>query len=71
MNLSEKYESVVHQVIRDLSLEKSKVSTPDNILTKLKSLNVSDAVQHNLFNGQLVPEEEETICSWGRNTLYR
>ena len=44
MNVSEKYESVVRQVIRDSFLEKSKVPTLDNILTKIKSLNVSDTV---------------------------
>ena len=62
MNFLEKYENVVRQVSRDLFLEKSKVPTLDNILTKLKGLNVSEVVQHNLFGDQLVPEEEGTIC---------
>ena len=71
MGVSEKYESVVRQVIRDLFLEKKKVPSLDNILTKLRSLNVSDVVHHNLFDDQVVPAEEETIWPWGRTTLYR
>ena len=71
MNVPGKYESVVRQVIRDLFLEKKKVPTLDNILAKLKSLNASDVVQHNLFDDQLVPREEELIWPWGRTTLYR
>ena len=50
MNVPEKCESVVHQVIRDLFLEEKKVPTLGNILTKLKRLNSSEAVQHNLFD---------------------
>ena len=71
LNVPEKYESVVLQVIRDLFLEKKKVPTLDNILTKLKSLNVSDVVRHNLFDDQLVLREEELIWPWSRTTLYR
>ena len=59
MSVSEKYESVVvRRVIRDLFLEKKKVPTLDNILTKLKSLNVSDVVHHNLFDDQFVPAKK-------------
>ena len=58
-------------VIRDLLAEKNKVPTLGYILTKLKSLNVSDVVQHNLFDDQLVTEEQQTIWVWGRTTLYR
>ena len=70
-NVPENYESAVCQVIRDLFLEKKKVPTLDNILTKLNSLNASDVVQHNLFNDQLAPLEEELIWPWGRSTPYR
>ena len=50
VNVPEKCESVLRQVIRDLFLEEKKVPTLDNILTKLKRLNSSEAVQHNLFD---------------------
>ena len=59
MNVPKKYDSVDRQVVRDLLLEKKKVRTLDNILTKIKSLNVSDPVQRNLVDNQIVPGEEE------------
>ena len=58
-------------VIRDLFAEKNKVPTLGYIRTKLKSLNISGMAQHNLFDDQLVTEEQQTIWVWGRTTLYR
>ena len=46
------------QIIRDLFLEKKKVPTLDNILTKLKSINVSDVVQNNLFEINLFQQKK-------------
>ena len=71
MNVGKKYESVVRQVIRNLFLEKKEVPTLDSVLTKLKGLNLSDVVQHNLFDDHFVPAEEEKIWTWVRTTLYR
>ena len=69
MGVSEKCESIVRQNNCDLSLETKKVTSLDNTLTKLKSLNVSDVVHHNLYDGQFVLAEEESIWPRGRATL--
>ena len=71
MNVPERYECIVHQVIRDLFLEKKQAPTLDNILLKLKSLTVLDVIHHSLFKDQPVLDDDHKIWPWSRSTLHR
>ena len=67
----QKFSSLVHQVVRDIYIEKNEVSSIDSIFERISSFKIQDVLHLNIFEDENDFDEESSAWTWCIVSLYR